>query len=118
MDENTSITDYSAIKFDIQAINEKIGMDTGEKNKFVFEMQNKTAEWLQGPGADSNVRLGSYAFPEGGEVSVDSAKTITIPIDGKTKDSIKATTGDISFVLGITLKNEGAYTISNISLVG
>lgn len=118
LDENTSITDYSAIKFDIQAINEKIGMDTGENNKFVFEMQNKTAEWLQGPGVDSNVRLGSYAFPEGGEVSVDSAKTITIPIDGKTKDSIKATTGDISFVLGITLKNEGAYTISNISLVG
>ena len=118
LDENTSITDYSAIKFDIQAINEKIGMDTGENNKFVFEMQNKTAEWLQGPGASDNVRLGSYAFPKDGEVSVSSAKTITIPIDGKTKDSIKATTGDISFVLGITGKNEGAYTISNISLVG
>lgn len=118
LDENTSITDYSAIKFDIQAINEKIGMDNGENNKFVFEMQNKTAEWLQGPGASENVRLGSYAFPEGGEVSVSSTKTITIPIDGKTKDSIKATTGEISFVLGITGKKEGTYTISNISLVG
>lgn len=124
LDENTSITDYSAIKFDIQAINEKIGMDSGTNNQFVFEMQNKTQQWLQGPGASAdgnlvNVRLGSYAFGgEGGEVPVSSAKTITIPIDGKTKDSIKATTGDISFVLGITGKNEGAYTISNISLVG
>lgn len=118
LDENTSITDYSAIKFDIQAINEKIGMDNGENNNFVFEMQNKTAEWLQGPGASENVRLGSYAFPEGGEVSVSSTKTITIPIDGKTKDSIKATTGEVSFVLGITGKNAGTYTISNISLVG
>lgn len=124
LDENTSITDYSAIKFDIQAINEKIGMDSGTNNQFVFEMQNKTQQWLQGPGASAdgnlvNVRLGSYAFGgEGGEVPVSSAKTITIPIDGKTKDSIKATTGDVSFVLGITGKKEGTYSISNISLVG
>lgn len=72
-------------------------------------LKNKDEEYLQGPGSGKNITIGSYAFPDGGQVSVDSVTPISIPFDWTDKGSVKNLTGDIAFVLGIKGINARLY---------
>lgn len=119
--EYAALNDYSGISFDIQAVGEKIGYGAGS-NPFVFELKKSGEDYLQGPGSEKNVTIGTYADEEAGELSTDTAVTKQIAFDwtdaSEINEEVKYSENGatITFVLGMKGKINISYTISNLKL--
>lgn len=121
---DVTVKDYSGISFVATSLDsDAIGMDDGTYNKFTLEMRNtvKESQYIQGPGSGQNVVVGSYA--KLGEIST-SGTTFKINFDWTqsdvstlNEDELKAG-ATITFVLGVTGKNNVNYSVSELKLLG